>query len=336
MNKNWDSTEVSKIDCLLRHTTARNFSINKSERKVHFFFVCSCWCTSGSPAVQCNGSLWVGRTASTASHESPIRLGGLALGSLSYSSVWACWDTSRPWRGRSGQPETFRPALTAPGGGHRRAPVNDRGVVAVRRSNLALTTVKSEDEKTVRMVRTGSRDTGGLRQKPGEAKEGKQKERDKVPDVKEGMKDKMNVKDVRVTKARWRGRAVEGKEERMERRRVERRLDGQDSKDAASQLRTSRWIRKPEGRMRDETRGGASGIKEQKKREGAFDTRVCHIDPRYRKHPISNSEIKTCTSRQQKTKRWNLCLWASTGGESDAPARRLWISGQRCLPLQLH
>lgn len=86
--------------------------------------------------------------------------------------------------------------MTAPGGGHRRAPVNDRGVVAVRRSNLTLTTVKSEDEKTVRMVRTGSRDTGGLRQKPGEAKEGKQKERDKVPDVKEGMKDKMNVKEM--------------------------------------------------------------------------------------------------------------------------------------------
>lgn len=45
---------------------------------------------------------------------------------------------------------------------------------------------------------------------------------------------------MRATKARWRGRAVEGKEERMERRRVERRLDRQDSKDAASQLRTSR------------------------------------------------------------------------------------------------
>lgn len=58
--------------------------------------------------------------------------------------------------------------------------------------------------------------------------------------------------------------------------------------------------------MRDETQGEASGIRQQKKREGAFDTRVCHIDPRYRKHPISNSEIKP--SRQQKTKRWNLCL----------------------------
>lgn len=106
---------------------------------------------------------------------------------------------------------------------------------------------------------------------------------------------------MRVTNARWRGRAVEGKEERMERRRVERRLDGQDSKDAASQLRTSRWIRKPEGQMRDETQGEASGIREQKKREGVFDTWVCHIDPRYRKHPISNSEIKTRT-KQTKNK----------------------------------
>lgn len=47
-------------------------------------------------------------------------------------------------------------------------------------------------------------------------------------------------KEVWVTKARWRGRAREGKEERMEERRVERQLDAQDSKDAASQLRTSR------------------------------------------------------------------------------------------------
>lgn len=47
-------------------------------------------------------------------------------------------------------------------------------------------------------------------------------------------------REVWVTKARWRGRAREGKEERIEGRGVERQLDGQDSKDATSQLRTNR------------------------------------------------------------------------------------------------
>lgn len=48
--------------------------------------------------------------------------------------------------------------------------------------------------------------------------------------------------------------------------------------------------------------GGGSGIREQKKRKGAFDTRVCHIDPRYRKHPISNSGIKPHTKQTASNK----------------------------------
>lgn len=78
-------------------------------------------------------------------------------------------------------------------------------------------------------------------------------------------------------------------------------MDGQDNKNAASQLRTARWRGKPEGQMRDEA---ASGIIEEDRGGGGgfFYTRVCHIDPRYRQHPISNSKIKPPTKQTVKIK----------------------------------
>lgn len=136
----------------------------------------------------------VGRTASTASHKSSIKMGGLR-------GHWAL-----PYSSRSGQSQTLGPSLTAPAGqGRGRAPgrrqllILDKlaaGILTgkldllqleakvpafttVSDENSALITMKTEVKKTGLVVRTGSRDTKGQRQKPMQAR---------TKDVKEGMK----------------------------------------------------------------------------------------------------------------------------------------------------
>lgn len=84
-----------------------------------------------------------------------------------------------------------------------------------------------QEYPAVQSIGSGSRDTEGQRQGPAQVRQRwGNDEGDDVPDVKEGMKVKRNVKE-----------KCGGTEER---RRVGRRLDGRDSKDAESQLRTRR------------------------------------------------------------------------------------------------